>query len=538
MGHSELFQKLWIGTGQDKYEWKQHPVISLDLKVNNPHLADVNTFKNDLLLQLRNCAQENEVKAKGDGPPRVLESLIDALQAKFEKNVVLLIDNYDSPLIADYPKIDFWKKNSIILSKCFTLLRALKACLRFVLITGEFRFPDRFLYTPIPRPFDLSYNREFASLCGITTKEMDRYCYEHMEAATDQLKAKNVFSKSRTVLDFRRALLYNYNGYSFDGETRVINPHTLMHTLKYQTFGDSAYNLEKPSKQIELINKNKMTFDLFNSHHFVTRLDNAVSISSRPILPYLLHTGYLTIRRIRPVEDSTNLLLRIPTHEIRRELFLHLLANGRKKETMDILRKRMAMVYRSLQSRSVSAIETSFRVLAASIHKPMYISEQDYFNKDLYLAMRMLFQAMDLDDPREDGVIDGAIDFPGGDIFIIQLRSADREWINVEHEPFQDGNFHTISWPWNLPAQPRRLESEEMKEPYWVELNTFLDLEAQKAIEVIDEKKYPARFFPYINWPTKIYKVGVAIYQRHKVRAIVEEAYREPLKVPVRRFLY
>jgi hypothetical protein len=156
----------------------------------------------------------------------------------------------------------------------------------------------------------------------------------------------------------------------------------------------------------------------------------------------------------------------------------------------------------------------------------MNINEQDYFNNVVYLAMRTLFQPMDYDDPFQDGVIDGAIDFPSGNVFIIELRSADRSWITLEHEPFQDEDPTKILPPWRLPSVIRTLETAERFDPFWAALHTFLDLQAQMAIQKIDEKGYPDRFFPYLTKASQVYKVGVAVYQRQKVRVIVEKASR------------
>jgi hypothetical protein len=535
-GDKELFENLWIG--QKKFEWRNHPVIDLDLKVEDPHLLTAKSFREIILGQLRQCALDYDLKLRGTSPSVALNGLVDSLYNKHSCGVVILVDNYDCPLTGQFLSPDQGIKIKKILSNLLSKLFPIRICLRFVLITGQFRFPDRSLYTPMPRPFDLSFNKLFASLCGVTSYELDKHCYEHMKSATAELKDKGLFEENKTILDFRRALLYNYNGYCFDGETRVINPHTLMHVLKYQTFDDEAYNLDMPVKQIEVIKKNNLTFELQSSHHYVTRTGNAISLDDLPVLPYLLQSGYLTLRRIRPMKGQTHLLLRITNHEIRRKLYLHLLSDGRNKELFEILRGRMAIIYKSLQSLSIQAIETSFRLLLTSLRKPMNISEQDYFNNDLYLAMRMLFQPMDLDDPRQDGVIDGAIDFVGGNIFIVELRSADRAWITLEHEPFKNEDPRKILPPWRLPKTTRTLESAERFEPFWAALHTFLDLEAQLAIQTIEEKQYPERFFPYITDTTKVYKVGVAVYQREKVRVIVEQADRptgrkfNPFKVP------
>jgi hypothetical protein len=528
-GRSDLFRRLWLGSV--KHEWKTHPIISLDLKVENPGQATEATLRHSLCQQLKLCADEYGLRLRGDNPPAAFEWLIDALQTKYGQGVVILIDDYDSPLTSAFPNPDLAQKNKDLLASLLSKLRALLFCLRFVMLAGEQRFPDRYLYPGVRRPFDLSYTKFFASLCGVTPFELDKHCYEHMVAATDSLKAQGRFGADRDVLDFRRAILYNYNGYSFDGQTRVLNPHTLMHVLKLHSFDDQGFNLAPPGEQIRLIRENGLAHDLFSSHHFVSRVNNFVSVDQRTVFPYLLQTGYLTLRRKRAMESGSNFLLRIPSHDIRRRLFLHLLAEGRKPGTIAILKGRMDIIYKALQSLSVPAMETAFKLLLASLRKPMFQSERDYFCQDLFLAMRMLFQAMDLDDPRTDGIIDGAIEFPGGDVFIVELRSADREWITLEKEPFKDGNRKFIVWPWHLPAQPRRLEPEEKADPFWVELNTLLDLQAQMAVQVIEDKQYPERFFPYIGTVTKVFKVGVAVYQRLKARVIVDEAMRKPKKL-------
>jgi hypothetical protein len=526
-GEKDLFEKLWIGK-EGRWEWPVHPIINLDFKIEDPDSLNTKGFREFLLRQVRGCGLEYGLNTKGINPSLAFEWLVDALFTKYGHGVVILIDNYDNPLVGQFRAKEQRQRNKRVIVEFLSKLDPIRFCLRFVLMAGQFRFPGRSIYPAVPRPFDLSFNSYFASLCGVTPQELDKFCYEHMAAATAELKASGVFGQNKTIHDFRRAILYNHNGYSFDGDIRVLNPHALMHTLKYKRFDDSAYDLAPPLEQVGLIKNGDMTFDVLGNHHYVTRTENAITVDERPVLPYLLHTGYMTVKRIRPMKNETHLMLCVPNHYIRGRLYMHLLADGRKPATLDILRNRRAIVYRSLKSLSVLALETAFKVLVASVQKPMYVSEQDYFNKDLYLAMRMLFQAMDVGDPRQDGVIEGAIDFPGGDVFIVQLRAADREWVPLEREPFINGDITKIRPPWRLPATLRVLETDERFNPFWVELNAFMDLQAQMGIQQIGDKKYPERFFPYVSPSTRVFKVGVAVYQRLKVRVIIEQATRPP----------
>jgi hypothetical protein len=525
-GEKKLFENLWIGQG--KYEFIQHPVIDLDFKITEPELMNTKNFRNFILLQVKRCGLDYGINVKIQNCSMAFAWLVDALYKKFQHGVVVLVDNYDSPLTSQFPDRFLNKRNNNVMAECLTKLSRNRSCQRFVLLVGQNSFPFNSLYTVMPRPFDLTFNKYFGAILGITTKELDRHCYEHMKAATEELQENGRFSLDKTVLDFRRALLYNYNGYCFDGETRVINPYTLMHALRYKTFDEQAFNLELPKKQVKMIKDNNLTFELFDKHNYVPRINNYITLENVPVFPYLLQTGLLTVSRKRFIKGEHQLLLRFPSHEVRKQLFLSLLADGRKTETMAILQKRIAIVYKALQSLSVPAMETAFKLLLASVQKPMYISESDYFHNDLYLATRMLFQPLDFDDPRNEGVLEGAIDIPGGHVFIVQIRSADREWVFVEHEPFKDGDVRTIAWPWRLPDVQRVLDPVEKQDPFWVKLSTFMDLQAYKALEDLIAKNYSERFFPYISDSTKVFYVGVAVYQREKVRVLYKESPRIP----------
>jgi hypothetical protein len=532
-GDRELFEKLWIGSAD--FDWRQHPVIDLDLAYTGPSQADGLTFRQFLTRQVQSLALGHDLRVSGENPCLALESLISKLNAKHNQRVVVLLDNYDLPLTAQYPQKEPCQKNGKILSQFLAKLWSSRFKVRFVLIAGQYRFPDRSLYPAVPRPFDLSFNSFFSTLCGVTAHELDKNCYEHMEAATKQLKESGRFAWGKNVYDFREALMCCHNGYSFDGKTMVLNPHSLMRALKFPRFGDGTYSMELPESQASLVEENGLAFDLLCGDQYVTRKENAITLTTRPVLPCLLQSGFLTVNAIAAVGNETRLFLRVPTNEIRAKLFFSLLADGRDPETKKVLPERLATVHRTLKSLSLPAIETAFRRLAASLRKPMYVSERDYFHNDLYLAFRALFQPLGHGDPLQDGVIDGAIDYPGGNVFILQLRSADREWVALDGEPFAYGenNQITVAPPWSLPKEPRPLEVTEDNDPFWPELNVFLDLQAQKAINEIEAHLYPELFFPHVSVSTRVFKVGVAIYQRLKVRVVIDEARRPPhIKAP------
>lgn len=522
-GNKELFKRYFIYRSGN-YPWDYHPVISLDLKVQDVDKYDKTTLRRSMLNQLRPIVKSHGLHIKGHNPEISFYYAVRDLFKLHNTGVVLLVDNFDSPYNTEFKDPTLARYNHDLLWGVMKKLNVLHKNLRFVMFAGLFRYPYPNLFRRILHVYDLSYDIEFCRICGVSVKELDIYCYDHMKEAAEQLRRDNVFGPERTTADFRREILHWYNGYSFDGRTTTMNPLSVLQALKNRRCDYYWYDGQPSEAPLKMVKGLGLTHNIYREDYSVRRTDTIRYVDRKETVAYLLQTGYFTVRKWQGLYKDSNLLLRVPNYEIRTKMFLYFLCDGRHKDTRRIIMQRQAYVHQALRERNLVTLEAGFRALMQSIYQPYYMSDQDFFNQQLYMAARTMFTSIDETDPPTDGVIDGFVSYFGGDLYIVQLRSANLEWITLETEPFLDFNNTILAPPWRLPPNPRRLDFEDTVDNEWNALNTFLDLTAQMCITNIDERKLPLWFFGLVTPATRVYKVGVAVYKREKVRVVIEEA--------------
>jgi hypothetical protein len=546
-GRRDLFKGLWIeGSGHD---FKPVPVIDIDFRTDGPVTAY--DLKEQVAGRLKAVAAEYGLACKGRTPGLALAWLIRALHKKFREPVAVLVDDYDSPLAANFKEPSRAKEIAALIANIFSKLGPLDDLLRLVLVTGVARYRGD---APWPsgagRPEDVTLDPAYAAACGFTAEELDLFLADHLEAALGQLQRSGQWPAGRTAADLRRAIVGRYDGHSWDGRTRVMNPFSVLSMLASGTFGDFWYLSGDPTLVVKRAESERLGQELFLEGKFLTPEENLVGIHDHPALPWLFQQGYLAVDRVEaqpadggfgdpsgpypdphPDDDEedagpgpTRLVLRVPSLEVQSSLFAGLLAKEFNSGRIDFVLKALGILQKALLRLDPKAIELAVRRLTGGLRQPMHYSDQAYFHTVFYYILRSLGTHLDPLDKRFDGVVDAVVEPPGGDVLIVQARSADRSWQpGARAHPPKDN----ITWPWRA-APDRPLESWELpledEDSELIELDRILGLEAMLALKVIDDWEYPGRYLPQGR---RVFKVGIGVFGRRRVRALVEEAFPE-----------
>ncbi len=377
-GKKELFNDLRIGSSD--YTWKEFPVIRLDLSRAVSSSPEALTESLQELLQ--ECADKYGISGiKRQFPSHSLSALVIELAKR--DPVVILIDEYDKPLVHQLANMELVAKNREILSEFYTSIKGLSQYIHRVFITGVSKFSKVSLFSGMNNLIDISIKAEYATLLGLTENEIEHYFKNELSSIAGKLR-----ESPETIL---KKMKFWYNGYLFSRSRdtdRVYNPLSAMQFLQGGEFDNYWFTTATPTFAINLIKKN---------NYFIPELDNGIIVGKEIEtshetdvidLPTLLfQTGYLTIDSYD--ENSWTYLLKFPNEEVRRSFLDHLLyefSELRPSEIHTIL----FQLTNYLSNQDLENFFKTFNSLLASVPYHIHIELEAYYHSLIYLVLKAL----------------------------------------------------------------------------------------------------------------------------------------------------
>jgi hypothetical protein len=314
-GRKELFEGLYI---YDKWDWsKSNPIVRIDwtaIKHGTPE-----EIERSLSVWLKIKARANEITLFSEYASDCFAELIEELHRKTGEKVVVLVDEYDAPILDVMSKSPAeLKAIQESLQSFYKILKATDEHLQFILLTGVSKFAKLSIFSTLNSPQDITIDERYAALCGYTQEELEHYFSEHIDA----LVARDGDTREKLLYRIRRW----YDGYTWDGKTAVYNPYSTLSLFDTQTIsnywfasGTPTFLMERLKKQnnIELLTEpvtaKPNTFDSFDPNHI------------EPI-PLLFQTGYLTIKSKERTEGVPKYTLGVPNMEVHQSLSEYLLS--------------------------------------------------------------------------------------------------------------------------------------------------------------------------------------------------------------------
>jgi hypothetical protein len=366
-GNRPLFEGLWIA---DQWDWSQtHPVIRLSLD----DIGHENGLKEALQTAMHDLAETFEVTLKKTTPSQLFKELIQKVFQKTGKTVVILIDEYDRPIVDYMDPYDYTKaiQHRDILKAFFNVLKNASKYIRLLFITGITKFARVSLFSTLNHLTDLTLNPHYAALCGYTQGELEYSFAPYLE----QMPANTL-----------RQLKYRYNGYSWDGKTFLYNPYSILNFFfsgRYENYwfatGTPTFLVRLLSKRFEyqLQEKEVSNFILEN---FVLEQQDDLDIDS-----LLLQTGYLTIKTV--TKDHT-FILNYPNQEVQQAFSRFLLSEYTKTKTTSL---HHLEILRALDANDVPKVIQVLNHLIQAIPDQNYIqNEEKFFHAIIHLIFTMV----------------------------------------------------------------------------------------------------------------------------------------------------
>ena len=313
-GKKELFEGLYIAAREEEIAhrerrepWEASPVLYFDFNATN--YSSPESLSSLLEQQVKKWETVYKVKGESLAPERRFVDLIEGLYRKEGKQVVILIDEYDKPLLETVTNEEL---NSAIRAQLKAFYEVLKQCdeyIRFAFLTGITKFSKTTLFSGVNNLIDITLLDDYAAICGFTEAELDQFAPE-----VEQLAKQN----KSTVEKTRARLKKEYDGYCFaeDG-VHVYNPYSLLKVLATSKYKHYWFENATPSY---LVNYLKRTQVFMPDLETDLKLDESAIQDFRyndddSVIPLLFQSGYLTIKKYSP--QTQLFLLGYPNEEVR-----------------------------------------------------------------------------------------------------------------------------------------------------------------------------------------------------------------------------
>lgn len=303
-GDRELFSGL--AAGELEKEWNRHPVIHISLATAKE--GTVEDLHRVLNLQLEWIEEEYGIKPTTYDPSTRFQQLVKKGAEKLGQKAVVLIDEYDAPLLAVMHDAEKLEMMRTALRKFYSPLKDLDPYLRFVFITGISKFSQLSIFSELNNLENISMTSHYSGLCGITQDELETT----LAAETSALAEENGMTREEAIARLRQT----YDGYHFSHSSGgVYNPFSLLSALKNRSFDYYWFATGTPTFLVNMLRKFHTDITKIDGSEAMPEEFDAPTENMHSVLPLFYQSGYITIKDYNPV--SRRYTLGYPNEEVR-----------------------------------------------------------------------------------------------------------------------------------------------------------------------------------------------------------------------------
>lgn len=455
-GKKELFGGLALERLET--EWKSYPVLHLDLNVDKYSTPDN-------LDQVLNEALAQWEKVYGSNPNEATLSLRfkGIIRRAFEqtgKQVVVLVDEYDKPLLSTIDCKELHDAYRSTLKAFFGVLKSQDPYIRFAFLTGVSRFSHVSIFSDLNNLQDISLIPDYADICGISEKEL----HEYFEESLQELASANGMTYEQVCEKLRG----QYDGYHFyPNSVGIYNPFSLLNTFQYKLFQDYWFRTGTPTFLVKLLQQNDYDLKALKGLYVDDSALQSVDEDYADPIPVLFQTGYLTFSGY---DLEMGYRLDFPNQEVERGFFNFLLpyyTSVLKSGVKSYLNKLTAAVRQGKPNDLLRTLQT---MLAG---KPYMLAGGDkevHFQNTLYLIFTMLGYNVQVEQATSQGRMDVTIQTPDY-VYIFELKldkSAEEALQQIKNSqyarPFQTDSRKVFLIGANFSSATRTVEKWMVEE--------------------------------------------------------------------------
>jgi hypothetical protein len=300
LGNRDVFKGLYL---EDRWDWKKtHPVIHISF-ASNQVVSSLALFETKITELLQNIAADHHVALSGELYSTQFSRLINDIQCRYQQNVVILIDEYDKPILDTVTDISLAAAIRDSLRSFYSVIKDHDDKIQFVFFTGVSKFAKSGVFSGLNHLNDITYHDKYATICGYTQQELE-----------DTFRTHLIPEDLPTIKAW-------YNGYYFLGQEGIYNPFSILNYLERgKVFANYWFATGTPTFLIDLLKQRRFYIPHLEKIEVTENSLQSFDVDYLPLIPLLLQTGYLTITGTRLVGITRFYALSYPNLEVKQSL--------------------------------------------------------------------------------------------------------------------------------------------------------------------------------------------------------------------------
>ena len=419
-GRRDLFKGLAMERLET--EWTEYPVLHFDMSLGK-HM-EKEQLERYLLSQLEQIEEDYGIHSDSPDSNIRLTKLIRHVYEQTGRQAVVLIDEYDAPLL----DVVHEEKNLPVLRNIMrNFYSPLKSCdpyLRFVFLTGITKFSQLSIFSELNNIKNISMLPEYAAICGITEEEMAT----QMDEDLDILAGRMGISREKTV----QKLKDNYDGYHFTWPSPdIYNPFSLLNAFADGRLDSYWFGSGTPTYLIEMLKKYGVQPQQIGGRKAMAESFDAPTERMTDIAPLLYQSGYVTIKGYSPVTQLYT--LDIPNKEVRIGLMKSLLPGYLDRRTTDGLTT-VALLYEAIYEERLDDALRLLQTFLSTVPKCDNTDYEGHYQSLLYVIFSLLGMYVDVEVRTPRGRVDMVMRTPDI-LYVMELKldkSADEAMQQID----------------------------------------------------------------------------------------------------------
>ena len=406
-GRKELFEGLAIA--EYEKEWVKHPVLHFDM--SGAKHFDKEALKRYLHLQLRNYENVYGRNEEEVDPNERLDGLVKRAYKQTGQKVVVIIDEYDAPLLDVVHERENLQTLRFIMQNFYSPLKKLDPYLEFTFITGITKFSQLSIFSELNNLDNISMFDQYSAICGISKTELTTVMKPDVEGLGKAL--------GMTYEECLEELRKYYNGYHFSEHSEdVFNPFSLIRAMNGQKIESYWFGSGTPSYLIKSLQKYHVNvMDIENNNCDVDDFDVSPEQMTSP-LPLLYQSGYLTIKKYNPMLKRYS--LGYPNREVKIGMLKSLAPNYLSPISLDNS-SLVGDFLEKLYDGNLEGAMTRLKAYLASISNRLSNKNERDFQTVFYLIFNLMGAYMRVEEDSAVGRADAVVYMPDA-VYVFELK--------------------------------------------------------------------------------------------------------------------
>ncbi|MDE7413387.1 MAG: ATP-binding protein [Muribaculaceae bacterium] len=395
-GRKELFQGLAIER-LEANEWTSFPVVRIDLSGQNFHSPG--EFTNYMKGYLEDIEHRHGLNIHADDISTKFRRLVQSLHSQYGKKVVILIDEYDSPLTRNVSNQELQELVREEMQGFYSGIKPLSEHIHFCMLTGVTKYGKLSIFSTLNNLDDISFDEAYSEICGITEAELHTYLDAGMNRLAEKYEISLPSAYDR-LKDF-------YDGYHFSEKLiDIYNPFSVMSALSKERLGEYWFETGTPAMLVDFLRNPQKEIPELSGIRVRRETISNISLFQPQFVALLYQTGYLTIKDYDPERDRY--ILDFPNREVKSGFFSSLLpiyTRLQRSETDSVSENILDAILDGEPEKLIACLTTFLASIPSELHKHTTKYESHY-QLILYLLFRLIGTSVSVEYQTSDGFID------------------------------------------------------------------------------------------------------------------------------------